>query len=155
MTHTDSVRLWQGSVSIGAMPDEDTLTSLYQAGYTHIGCCLTDAEVPDSLPARARHAGLQWTWLPFTHHTLSEPSDTHYLRQYLSSLRQLLRQNSQIYLFCDGQKTRCVLLAYALCLNAGMPASSAYNMVCTLAGRAAHQTPRTLLQAVSQLRYYG
>lgn len=155
MTHIDSVRLWQGSVSIGAMPDEDTLTSLYQAGYTHIACCLTDAEVPVSLPARARHVGLQWTWLPFTHHTVSEPSDTHYLRQYLSNLRQLLRQNSQLYIFCDEERTRCVLLAYALCLNAGMPASSAYNTVCALAGRFAHQTPRALLQAVSQLRYYG
>ena len=155
MTHSNPVRLWQGYLNIGAMPDEDTLTALAEADYTHIGCCLTDAEVPASLPAHAQKAGLQWTWLPFTHHTLSEPSDTHYLRKYLSSLRQLLRQNNQIYIFCDDERTRCVLLVYALCLNAGMPASSAYSTLYALAGRFAHQTPRPLLQAVSQLRHYG
>ncbi|GGW81338.1 hypothetical protein [Alteromonas halophila] len=154
-SHADNISLWQGQLSLGAVPDNEKLRTLADQGYTHVGCCLTDSEIEETLPSRAREAGLQWTWLPYTLSALDEASDTHYLRRYLSSLRSMLMQPAKIHVFCDDSATRCILLSYALCLNAGMSTSSAYFAVWSLTGDQTHQVKRAQLSAVANMNLYG
>lgn len=141
----------QGRICLGKRPDKAHCEQIRKMGVTHLATVQTGDEGAQQYKTDASEAGLNWTWLPFQtayEHTSTEEA---HIKQYITELRALLDEGASIYLHCDGTQQRCSLLFYALCINKGFPASSAYAALHSFGSQSANSLSRGSLEWAAAL----
>ncbi|MCW8109511.1 hypothetical protein OPS25_13455 [Alteromonas ponticola] len=139
--HHSVVSLLNGKVGLGPLPALSDLNSLTSCGVTHLVTLQTEDEMEAGLQTAMLDASLKWLWMPLHIRTPLAEAEQAYLQQYLISFKKILNQSSFLYVHCDSNCKRSLLLVLAFCHYQGLSAGDSYRLIHRLdAPRCRHLT---------------
>jgi len=139
------------SITLGAVPDAQSIQTLKQQGITHVITLQTSSEHAEQVERLVKDAGMHWRWFPFTETLDSTETGLELLRQYIQELGKLTTEGKQLYFHCNDARSRCMLLIFALLHHRRIPSSSAYPMLHDLSSGSANRLSRAELQWAASL----